>query len=237
MLIAGAEFTLLYRHRMTLAMGAILPVALGLLILWAEADSGRAGSGTAAGLVLVTLITLTAYVSGTTILAGRRQQSVLRRLRTSGASDTAILVGSLAPSALLTVVQAGFLLGLVMASGGSLPVDLAPLLLAVVTGVVAGCGLAALTAAFTSAPELAQLTTTPIGVAFLGGAMWVMRTPPDEVTWSMLALPGGAVTQLARMAWQVPGATGLVPAATSLVITAVLAVVVAVRVFVWDLRR
>lgn len=237
LLIAGSEVTLLYRHRMTLAMGVVLPVALGLLIVWAEADTGKAGSGAAAGLVLVTLITFTAYVSGTTILSGRRQQSVLRRLRTSGASDTAILAGSLVPSALLTVAQAGLLLGMVVAFGGPLPADVAPLMLAVAAGLLAGCGLAALTAAFTSAPELAQLTTTPVAVAFLGGAMWVVQTPPDEVTWAMLALPGGAVTQLARIAWQVPDAIGLVPAVISLVISAVVAVVVAARVFVWDPRR
>jgi len=237
MLIAGAELTLLFRHRLTLAMGVVLPVALGLLVLWAEADTGRAGSGSVAGLVLVTVIALTAYVSGTTILSSRRQQTVLRRLRFSGASDTAILVGTLAPTAALTVTQAAMLLGMVISVDRPPLAGLGPLLLALVAGVAAACGLAALTAAFTSAPELAQLTTTPIGLAFLGGAFWVAWIPPAEVTALMLALPGGAVTQLTRIAWHVPGATGLVPAAVLLGLSAVGAVVAALRVFSWDLRR
>lgn len=237
MLIAGAELTLLFRHRLTLAMGVVLPFALGLLVLWAEADTGRAGSGAVAGLVLVTVIVLTAYVSGTTILSSRRQQTVLRRLRFSGASDTAILVGTLAPTAALTLAQAVMLLGVVIRVDSPPLTGAGPLVLAMVAGVSAGCGFAALTAAFTSAPELAQLTTAPIGVAFLGGALWVVRIPPAEVTTVMLALPGGAVTQLTRIAWHVPGATGLLPAAVLLVLSAVGAVMAALRVFSWDLRR
>lgn len=237
LLIAGTEVTLLRRSGFALVFGVVLPVALGLSILWAEADTGRAGQGAGVGLVLVTLMTLTAYVSATTTLAARRQQSVLRCLRHSGASDLAILLGSLVPSALLTLAQTAMLLGVVAAADGLGRVKPVPLLLAIVAGTAVACALAALTAAFTSAPELAQLTTTPIALAFLGGALWTARVPPDEVSWSMLALPGAAVTQLARLAWQMPGAAGQLPAVLSLTLTAVAAAAIASRVFIWDLRR
>ncbi|GGN72894.1 hypothetical protein GCM10010112_41700 [Actinoplanes lobatus] len=233
LLLAGAEFTMLRRSAFTLAMGAVLPLALGGLILWAEADTGRAGPGTAAGLLLVTLVTLTAYVSGTTTLASRRQQNVLRRWRGSGASDPAILAAALTPPAVLTLAQV-LLLSVALDLRGVRP---GPLLLAVLAGIVAACALAALTAAFTSAPELAQLTTTPIALAFLGGAFWVARTPPAEVGWAMTLLPGAAITQLTRIAWEVPGTDGSLVAVALLLVTAVAAVAAATRVFVWDLRR
>ncbi|MBW6436828.1 ABC transporter permease [Actinoplanes hulinensis] len=233
LLIAGAEFTMLRRSAFTLSMGAVLPLALGGLILWAEADTGRAGSGTSAGLLLVTLVTLTAYVSGTTTLASRRQQNVLRRLRGSGASDAAILTAVLTPPAALTLAQA-LLLSAALDLRGVRP---GPLLPAVLAGIVTACALAALTAAFTSAPELAQLTTTPIALAFLGGAFWVARTPPAEVGWAMLLLPGAAITQLTRIAWRVPGADGSPVAVALLLVTAVAAVAAATRAFVWDPRR
>ncbi|MDI6100283.1 ABC transporter permease [Actinoplanes sp. NEAU-A12] len=225
------------RSGLTVALGVVLPVALGLLILWAEADTGRAGPGVAVGLLLSTLMALTAYVSATTTLAARRQQSVLRRLRNSGASDTAILTGTLVPSAMLSVAQTVVLLGVVAAADGLGGVAAVPLVLAVMTGTAVACAFAALTAAFTSAPELAQLTTTPIALAFLGGALWTAQTPPGEVTWMMLSLPGAAVTQLARIAWQEPGAGGLLPAVVPLALAAVAAVGTASRVFTWDLRR
>ncbi|MCU7723901.1 ABC transporter permease [Actinoplanes sp. KI2] len=233
LLLAGAEFTMLRRSAFTLSMGAVLPLALGGLILWAEADTGRAGPGTAAGLLLVTLITLTAYVSGTTTLASRRQQNVLRRLRGSGASDPAILAAALTPPAALTLAQA-LLLSVALDLRG---VRHGPLLLAVLAGILVACALAALTAAFTSAPELAQLTTTPIALAFLGGALWAARTPPAEVGWAMTLLPGAAITQLTRIAWRVPGSGGSLIAVALLLGTAVAAVAVATRVFRWDLRR
>ncbi|GGN49689.1 ABC-2 type transport system permease protein [Actinoplanes campanulatus] len=233
LLIAGAEFTMLRRSAFTLSMGAVLPLALGGLILLAEADTGRAGPGTAAGLLLVTLVTLTAYVSGTTTLASRRQQNVLRRLRGSGASDAAILTAVLTPPAVLTLAQA-LLLSVALDLRGIRP---GPLLPAVLAGVVTACALAALTAAFTSAPELAQLTTTPIALAFLGGALWVARTPPAGVDRAMLLLPGAAITQLTRIAWRVPGADGSPVAVALLLVTAVAAVAAATRVFVWDPRR
>ncbi|GIE55400.1 ABC-2 type transport system permease protein [Actinoplanes octamycinicus] len=236
LLIAGSEFTLLRRSPFTLVMGAVLPAALGLMILWAEADTGRAGPGATAGLLLVTVIALTSYVSGTTTLAARRRQSVLRRLRASGASDAAILAGVLAPSAALTAAQILLLFGIAAAGDGLGPVAAGPLLLAVVAGTTLGCALAALTAAVTSAPELAQLTTSPIALAWLGGALWTARTAPDEVSTLMLALPGAAVTQLARIAWHVPGATGLFPAAVFLVLPALVAVPMAARLFRWDPR-
>nr|WP_280528269.1 ABC transporter permease [Actinoplanes ianthinogenes] len=235
--MAGAEFTLLRRSPFTLVMGAVLPTALGLLILWAEADTGRAGPDATAGLLLVTVITLTGYVSGTTTLAARRRQSVLRRLRTSGASDAAILAGTLAPSAALTVAQTALLLGITASGEGLGPVTPGPLLLAVVGGTVLGCALAALTAAFTSAPELAQLTTSPIALAWLGSALWAARTPPDQVPTLMLALPGAAVTQLSRIAWQIPGAAGLLPAIALLTLPALAAVPIATRLFRWDPRQ
>jgi ABC-type multidrug transport system permease subunit len=237
LLIAGAEVTLLRRNALTLALGVVLPVALGLLILWAEADTGRAGQGAAVGLMLATLLTLTAHVSATTTLAARRQQSVLRRLRLSGASDLAILAGTVSPSAILTVAQTVVLLAVVGVVGGLDRVAAVPLLLAVVAGTAVACALATLTAAFTSAPELAQLTTTPFGLAFLGGALWAVQTPPGEVTWPMLTLPGAAVIQLARIAWHVPGSGGLPAAVVPLALWALAATVVACRVFTWDLRR
>jgi ABC-2 type transport system permease protein len=224
LLIAGAEFTLLRRSGLTLMMGAVLPVALGLLILWAQTDTGRADPGAAAGLLLVTVISLTGYVSGTTTLTARRRQSVLRRLRTSGASDAAILAGTVAAVA-PAPQRHGF---------GS--ARLMPLLLAVAAGTALACALAALTAAVTSAPELAQLTTSPIALLWLGGALWTARTPPDEVSTLMLALPGAAVTQLSRIAWQVPGATGLIPAVLLLVLPTIAAVPAAARAFRWNPR-
>jgi len=237
LLIAAAEVTVLRRSVFSVSMAAVLPTALGLLILWAEQDTGRAGWGAAAGLVLVTLTAFTAYVGGTTTLAARRQQFVLKRLRMSGASDTAIVAGMLAPLALLTGLQTVVLFGILAAVDGLAPVRPVPLLAAVGLGTLVAGTLAVLTAGFTATPELAQLTTSPIALAFVGGGLWAARIPAEQVSWAMLALPGAAVTQLARIAWREPGATDPAGAVLALVLLAVVAMPLAIRQLSWDPRR
>jgi len=231
LLIAGSELTLLRRSAFAVTMAAVLPTAFGVLIVWAEADTRRAGVDTAAGLLVVSLLTLTTYVSGTTTLAARRQQFVLKRLRASGASDLTIMTGVLTPTALLTVLQATLLAGIVAIAGGPMPQRPGQVLLALGAGIVVAGILAAVTAAFTPAPELAQLTTSPIGSAFLGGALWAAPIPSDDVGRALLALPGAAVLQLART----DGLDG--PALLALILVAAVGTPVAVRAFGWDPRR
>ena len=235
-LIAGAELRMLRRSAPAVAMGVVLPLALGLLIVWAEHDTGRAGRGTSSGLQLAILLTLTVHGMGTTTLVSRRSQSVLKRLRTSGASDAAVLTGTLVPSALLMVLQAAVLIA---AGGARLPGRPWAPIAAVGCGILVAGGYAVITAAWTAAPELAQLTTAPLALTLLGGAFWAARTPAPEVTPWMLALPGVPVIQLARLGWDEPGmtTTGGLAAAAALLILAGVAALVAARAMRWDPRR
>ncbi|MEU8611225.1 ABC transporter permease [Actinoplanes sp. NPDC048791] len=234
-LIAGAEVRMLSRSVPALAMGAVLPAALGLLIVWAEHDTGLAGRGTATGLQLAVLLALTTYTAGTTTLVARRSQSVLKRLRLSGASDTAVLTGVLLPSALLMLLQGAVM---VVAGGGQLPGHAWAPIIAIAAGLLVAGVFAVVTSGWAPAPELAQLTTAPLALAFLGGAFWAARTPASEVEWWMLALPGVAVTQLTRLGWDEPGigTAGGLAAAAALVIAAAVVAPLAVRAVRWDPR-
>ena len=234
-LIGGAELRMLARSAPAVVMGAVLPAALGLLIVWAEHDTGKAGRGAATGLQLTVLLALTAYGAGTTTLVSRRAQAVLKRLRTSGASDAAVLTGMLLPSALLTLLQTVIV---VLAGGGPLPGRAWAPIAAVLAGLLVAGLFAVATSGWTAAPELAQLTTSPLALAFLGGAFWAARTPAAEVQWWMLALPGVPVTQLARLGWDEPEMTttdGLV-ATAALLILAVAVTPFVTRLVRWDPR-
>jgi ABC-2 type transport system permease protein len=234
-LIAGAELRMLTRSVPAVAMGVVLPAALGLLIVWAEHDTGRAGRGTASGLQLTVLLTLTAYGMGTTTLVSRRTQSVLKRLRTSGSSDAAVLTGILLPSALLMLLQTLVVVG---AGGGRLPGRIWAPVAAMVAGTLVAGLFAVVTSGWTASPEVAQLTTAPLSLAFLGGAFWAARTPAAEVGWWMFVLPGVPVTQLTRLGWDEPGMTtaGGLGAAAALLILAVAVAPLAVRAARWDPR-
>ncbi|MGX6606135.1 ABC transporter permease [Micromonosporaceae bacterium Da 78-11] len=232
--LAAAEFRLLVRSPFAIVMAGVVPTMLGFLIVWAEQDSRKAGWGGAAGLLLATLVAFTAYTGGTTALAARRQQFVLKRLRVSGVRDTAILASVLAPVAVLTLVQAVVLFG-ILATAGHRPAQPGFLTVAALAGTAAGGALAVATAVVTSTPELAQITTSPIALAFCGGGLWAVRTPPAEITWSMLAVPGVPITQLTRSAWD--GGPDMIPSVVAVLVLTVVATPIAVRLFVWDPRR
>ena len=231
--LVGAELRLLARSPYAIVMAGVLPAALALLVLWAESDTGKVGWGATAGIMLVSLVAFTAYTGGTTALAARRRQFVLKRLRTSGLPDAAVLAGVLAPLFLVTLAQAVVLVG-IMTAAGHRPPQPWPLAVAALAGAGPGCVLAVATATVTSGPEVAQLTTTPIALAFFGGGMWVAMTPAADVSWAMLAVPGVPVAHIARAAWD----DGSIPVAAvaALVVLMIAVGPAAVRTFTWDPR-
>jgi len=109
---------------------------------------------------------------------------------------------------------------------------------AIGAGIVVAGLFAVFTSGWTPAPELTQLTTAPLSLAFLGGAFWAAGTPAAEVEWWMLALPGVPVIQLTRLGWDEPGVTtvGGLAATAALLIVAVAVLPLAVRAARWDPR-
>lgn len=240
--LATAEARMLVRNRMAAFNGLALPLGFGAL--WLVTGPGAGGSGAAAALQLVAVLAFTIFSVATTTLVARRQQSVLKRWRGSSASTTAVLAGTLAPLGLLLVVQLTVLLGATAIATDTTPAAPVLVVMSVVAGAVLAGALAFATTAFTRTAETATVTAAPVVAALFGGALWVIGTPPAEVTWPMLATGGGALAHLTRVAWDgVAGADGPVGylaalwpslAATAAVSTA--AVVIALRFFRWDPR-
>lgn len=234
LLIAGAELRMFTRSVPAVVLAGVLPAALGALLVWAESNTGTAGDGATAALVVVTLMALTGYTAGTTALAARRQQFVLKRLRLSGAGDGAIIAGVLAPAIVLTLLQAALLFAIVAAGGAPAPARPLVPALALFAGTALAGVLAAGTAAFTASPEYAQFTTVPLSLAIVGGGYWVAVRPAGEVGPALLALPGVPVAQLTRSGWEtVP----VVPALVALGVMLALAAPLALRLFSWQPRR
>jgi ABC-2 type transport system permease protein len=233
-LLAVAELKLLIRSPLVAATAILAPLAMGLFLL----GNKEFHSGGMAALQLLALIGFTPYAGATTTLTARRQQLVLKRLRTSPASDREIIAGILAPLVLLVVVQSVVLLVTTSVVTDSTPRTWWPLVLAVAGGTALGAALAFATAAITSTPEMAQVTTLPVFLALFAGGIWVGASEPHEVTWAMVAVPGGAVAQLVRLGWDGTGLTAstVVPAVVAMVVTVLASVWLASRVFRWQPR-
>jgi ABC-2 type transport system permease protein len=227
--LAGAEARLIWRNKLVCATALLLPLAIGVFIA-TGGEAGRWGEITATQLVLLLLFCV--YATGTTSLAARRRQLVLKRLRSGELSDAEILTGLLAPLFALALAQSALLLACTVAFGA--PAPEAPWLLAPALGFGALMSAAAAlaTAAFTASAELAQVTVTPFLFAVIAGTTWLLAS--DTVTTPMLLTPGGALADLVRGAWE-GGGHALASSAVLLGWTAVGAAI-ARRWFRWEPR-
>ncbi|MBB1254529.1 ABC transporter permease [Streptomyces alkaliterrae] len=246
--LGRAELTLLLRNKTMLFTALLLPalVTFGMRGVVGQMGDGLGDVGLTVGTVLVPasvgfvlLFAVYSNLVGTYVV--RREELVLKRLRTGSATDTEILVAAALPSVVISVVQCAVLLAC-----GALVLDLeAPrrpdlLLLGLLLGTVTMAALAAFSAAFTSSAEAAQLTPMPLMlVSFAGsGLMIPLELFPDRIADICRLLPLTGPMELVRGGWtgSLGGADMLKALAVSVGWTA-LSVYAVRRWFRWDPRR
>jgi ABC-2 type transport system permease protein len=244
--LARAELTLLGRNKGTLFAALFVPLVLPFSVRSAAQEMDLAEAGLTTGtLVLPAAIGFSLLFAVYSALVGvfvvRREELVLKRLRTGELRDVEILGGSAMPA-----VLSGLLQSLLLAAGCFALLDLstpsAPHLavLGLLLGLVMCAGLAAVTASFTRTGESAQVTPLPfMFVSMLGSGMFVpLELLPDRLASFCELLPLTPVITLVRGGW-----TGDLPAYEALgaVASAVAWTVVAVfavrRWFRWEPRH
>jgi ABC-2 type transport system permease protein len=196
--LARFNFLLLMRNRLAMVYGVVLPLA-PLALLFAGED-GEGGAGAAAVVTTLTVAVLfPVYYNLLSQFVTRRDELVLKRLRTGEARDLELL-GSLAlPGVVVAVVVAAIAVPVAMVLGQPAPLN--PLVY-VVTVVIA-CALfvafAFWTAAWTRNAEAAQMTSLPVILLAVVGQMSV-AFPEEAKRWVDLT-PGAAMTDLVRVGW------------------------------------
>ncbi|MGC9380257.1 ABC transporter permease [Streptomyces sp. MH13] len=244
--LARAELTLLGRNKGTVFAALFVPLVLPFSVWSASQEMDLAEAGLTTGtLVLPAAIGFSLLFAVYSALVGvfvvRREELVLKRLRTGELRDVEILSGSAMPAVLSGLVQS-----LLLAAGCFALLDLsvpsAPHLavLGLLLGLVMCAALAAVTASFTRTGESAQVTPLPFTfVSMLGSGMFVpLELLPDQLASVCELLPLTPVVTLVRGGW-----TGDLPAYEVLgaVATAVAWTVVSVfavrRWFRWEPRH
>jgi len=216
--LARAEAVLLRRNPSALAGALIAPLILVLVPFSNSPVPGQEGiPGTGALLVVgLTAFTLTlgVYYNLVTALVARREEFVLKRLRTGEISDAEIIVGTAAPGVAIAwgQIALGLVAGFVLLDLGT-PANLAWLLLAVLA-LAAGTALcvllAAVVTAWTSTVEMAQLTATPLLIlsTSFSGALFPLGDLPEPLQRISQALPLTSVVDLVRLGLTGTTATG-----------------------------
>ncbi len=164
--LAWSEALLLRRNPLALLIAIGLPICAVLLVRTSPELAAVIGADTGAAIVTTVAavaLNLVVYYNLVTSLVARREDLVLKRLRTGEATDLEILAGTATPAVGIAWAQV-VLAGLTSAAlfGLSVPVNLLLVLLALVLGALVFALLAAATTPLTRTVELAQLTTTPM---------------------------------------------------------------------------
>ncbi|MBP0460353.1 ABC transporter permease [Streptomyces montanisoli] len=208
--LARAEVTLLVRNRTALFTALALPPAMiGVAKTSLDRSGATAKTGLSQGELLLTggvvmVLTLVVYTTLVAAYVSRREELVLKRLRTGEVRDAEILGATAVPAAAIAVVQIALLVALGAALwGGRLPQRPGLMLAGVVLGTVMTAALAAATAAVTRTVESAQVTALPlILVALVGSGVAVpLEVFPDGVAQVLRALPLTPVADLVRGGW------------------------------------
>ncbi|MFD8823826.1 ABC transporter permease [Streptomyces sp. NPDC059605] len=244
--LGRAEVTLLARNRTAVFVALLMPAAMVLAMKSTLKPSILDGSGLSLagaaltggiGIVLIQAV----YMNMVSSYVARREDLVLKRLRTGEVTDREILVGTALPSAALALAQI-----VVIVVAGTVFFDLdAPkrpdlLLAGLLLGVVLLTALAGATSAITRTVQTSQLTTLPLFlVSMMGSGLFVpVEVMPDRVAAVCELLPVTGPMTLVRAGW-LGGAEGsdlLVAALTGLAWTA-FAVFAVQRWFRWEPRR
>ncbi|MET9803806.1 ABC transporter permease [Streptomyces sp. NPDC006368] len=244
--LGRAELTLLVRNRYALFVALLMPLLMVGVIRSSVAGVGLEGTGMSVaeaslsgGIVMALLLVV--YLNPVSAYVARREELVLKRLRTGEVSDREILAGTALPAGVLGVAQS-----VLMVVAGVAFLDVrAPerpelLVGGVLLGLVLLVTLAAVTAGLTRTVESAQITTMPLFVvSSAGSGLFVpLEVFPEKMASLCELLPLTGVMTLVRAGWLggiEPGEA--VGAVTTTLAWTVISVFAVQRWFRWEPRR
>ncbi|MDN5746608.1 MAG: ABC transporter permease [Nocardioidaceae bacterium] len=196
--LARWNAVLLRRNTLALTFATAMPLLPLLLLL--TGDRGEPGVGIAAVISTMTMALLfPVFYNVLSQFVTRRDELVLKRLRTGEARDVELLVALALPGGIITALLGLAVIPLAMAAGQMAPRNVVLYLLSIVLTIVMYAAFAFWTAAWTRNAEAAQLTSAPVIMLALVGQLSVSF--PDAVQrWTDLT-PGAALTNIVRVCW------------------------------------
>lgn len=199
------EFTLLVRNRVLLFNAMIMPLLfpLVILIIGRNSDAGLTDVLVASALEVFSLFLLVflIYYNLLSAYATRRDELVLKRLRTGEATDNQILLGPAIPSFALAVVLTLAIGAIIAVLGGGLPVNPVLLVVGFAGGAALFAALALITSTFTRNAEAAQITSLPIILLAMAGSGFLRGILPESVDPVIDLTPMAAVLDLVNLGW------------------------------------
>lgn len=202
--LTRVELRLLVRNRMALFMAVAMPIGTALLFLSLDvADQAGVDAGASVILMVTSFaILFVVYYNLVATYAARREELVLKRLRTGELTDAEIIGGAATASTIVALAQI-VVIGIATPLLFEMPMPVNPVLViaGVLLGVLAWVPLAAASSVFTRNAEMAQLTTLPalLVCLFFSGLMVPLDVLPDPLAGVAELFPLTPVVDLVRM--------------------------------------
>ncbi|MFE0132253.1 ABC transporter permease [Streptomyces sp. NPDC059037] len=244
--LARAELTLLGRTKGTLFGALFVPLVMPFSLHQAADGMDLKGAGLSVGSVVVpgaigVSVLFAVYTALTTVFAARREELVLKRLRTGELRDAEILAGAALPSVTIGLTQSVVLaVGCVAVLDAGAPSAPHLAVIGVLLGLVMFAALAAVTASLSRSVESAQVMSMPLAFTsmFASGLFIPFEVMPDKLASVCELLPLSPVITLVRGGWtgNLSGYETLGAVATAVAWT-VVSVFAVRRWFRWEPRR
>lgn len=196
--LTKANWRLLLRNKLTLLYGLILPLLPLLLLLTAERGDETVGASSASTVVFL-LMVFPIFYNLLSMFVSRRDELVLKRLRTGETRDSELIASMAMPGVLITVVVTAVAIGLGLALGQPVPTNLVLLIGTVLLGTAVFVAFALWTAAWTRTAEAAQMTSMPVLILAMIGQLGPVF--PENVRRYVELTPGSALDALVRLSW------------------------------------
>jgi ABC-2 type transport system permease protein len=192
---------LLSRNRLAFVYAVVLPLLPLALLFTGERGAPSVGAGAIVTMFLVIAL-FPVYYNVLAQFVSRRDELVLKRMRTGEVRDGELLASIALPGAVTALVLSVLAIPIAAALEQPLPVN--PLLYAAlaVLAVIMFTAFAFWTAAWTRSAEAAQLTSMPIILIASLGPLTNSIPDMSERLRDLLSLtPGAAISDLVRVGW------------------------------------
>jgi ABC-2 type transport system permease protein len=199
--LTGWNAVLLTRNRLALVYAVVLPLLPLVLLTTGERGSEAVGANAITTMFLVAGL-FPVYYNVLSQFVSRRDELVLKRMRTGEARDAELLASIALPGAATALAMAVIAVPVAVALGQEGPVN--PLLYAAlaVLVVIMFAAFAYWTAAWTRSAEAAQLTSMPIIFLASLGPLAISIPEGSDTLRSLLELtPGAAMAEVLRAGW------------------------------------
>lgn len=199
--LAQAEWLQFRRNKTLLVMATVFPIGIPL-VLFLIGDGNATQAANSFDLFIWYTLLFVQFYTVLSMATTRRDERVLKRLRTGEARDLEILAAICAPGAILAVIFAVAIVPILMLLGAPMPVNVFLIIVALLVGLVLSSALALLTSAFTKNAEAAQITSMPVLTLAILGLGTLRPIFGDGLLREIITFtPFAAISDLVGLGW------------------------------------